>query len=164
MDRDVFLWLGLGLIAALAATPVLLAGGSPWLLLFAACVGLICAVHGGSRRLVLASALRLLSRGALKTLLIVFGALMLIQLLPLEIALMMAGDVLAYVEVVAAVGLIAANTRWRVVRKAVTETLAVWTMGLRRRSGLRAARSVRPRVPRRPRASDDDPARAWAFA
>ncbi|WP_395944303.1 hypothetical protein [Brevundimonas sp.] len=164
MNRDALLWFGLGLIAALAATPALLAGGFPWLLLFAAGVGLTCAVHGGSRRLVLESGLRLLSRGVLKTLLIVFGALMLIQLLPLEIALLMAGDVLAYVEVVAAVGLIAANTRLRVIRTVVTEKLGGWIMVLRLRPGRRAARSVRSRAPRRPPAADDDPAGAWALA
>jgi len=164
MDRDAFLWLGLSLIATLAAMPALLAGGFPWLLLFAACAGLTCDVHGDSRRLVLVSALRLLSRGSLKTLLIVLGALMLIQLLPLEIALLLAGDVLAYVEVATAVGLIAANTRFKVIRVVVITKIAGWRTVSIRYIARRAARSVRlGRPSRRPSSREDKPAGDWAF-
>lgn len=164
MDRDTLLWFGLALVAAVAAAPALLAGGFPLLLLFVAGVGLACAVHGGSRARVIAAALRLLSRGALRTTLVVLGALMLIQLLPIELALLMAGDVLAYVEVLAAVGLIAANTRARVVRAVVAEKLGRWATPMRRRLVRRASRSVRPAASRRPSPPDDEPAEAWAFA
>lgn len=119
MDRDVFIWSGLALLAAIVATPALLAGGFPLLPLFFAGVALAGAAHSGSRALVIGVALRLLSGGALRTAVLVLGALMLIQLLPIELALLMAGDVLAYVEVLAAVSLIAANTRVREVRRAV---------------------------------------------
>jgi len=160
MDRDAFLWFGLALAAASAAAPGLLAGGFPLLLLFVAGTGLACAAHGGSRALVIAAALRLLSRGALRTTLVVLGALMLIQLLPIELALLMAGDVLAYVEVLAAVGLIAANTRARVVRAVVGEAVEQWRMTalgrIRRRRASRSVRTVRP-------PADDEPAGAWAF-
>lgn len=83
MDRNVF-WLGLALAAASAATPALLAGGFPLLLLFIAGVGLACSAcsaHAGSRAVVIGAAMRLLSRGALRTTLVVLGRLMLIQLL-----------------------------------------------------------------------------------
>lgn len=111
MDRDVFIWSGLALVAAMVATPALLAGGFPLLPLFFAGVALAGAAHSGSRAQVIGVALRLLSGGALRTAVVVMGALMLIQLLPIELALLMAGDVMAYVEVLAAVSLIAANTR-----------------------------------------------------
>lgn len=88
-------------------------------------------------------------------------ALTMIQLLPLELALLMAGDVLAYVEVVAAVGLIAANTRLKSVTALVARPvlrLVRVAAGARRR----AARTSRPRPARRPTPDADDP--AWAFA
>ena len=164
MDRAVFFWFGLALAAVSAATPALLAGGFPLLQLFIAGVGLACTAHAGSRALVIGAAMRLLSRGALRTMLVVLGGLMLIQLLPIELALLMAGDVLAYVEVLAAVSLIAANARVRLIRVAIAEKLGPWATTVRRRLVRRASRSVRPAAPRRPSPPDDEPAGAWAFA
>jgi hypothetical protein len=84
MDRDGLIWFGLAITAALVAMPGVLAGGLPLLPLFLVCLGLACTLHSGSRRLVVSATLRLLSRGALRTAVIVLGAVMLIQLLPLE--------------------------------------------------------------------------------
>jgi hypothetical protein len=89
---------------------------------------------------------------------------MLIQLLPLEIALFMAGDVLAYVEVLAAVGLIAANARVRVIRGLIGAKADQWRAAVRRRIANRMPRVARPAARRRPPAPDDDPAAGWAFA
>jgi hypothetical protein len=164
MDRDVFIWFGLALVAAVAATPALLAGGFPLLPLFLASFGLTCAIHGGSRALVIDASLRLLSGGALRTTLVVLGGLMLIQLLPIELALLMAGDVLAYVEVLAAVSLIAANARVRVLRATLVQKVNRWRTMMHRRMGRGAPRSVRPATRRRPPPADHDPAQTWAFA
>lgn len=165
MDRTIFFWFGLALAALSAATPALLAGGFPLLQLFVAGVGLTCTAHAGSRSLVIGAAMLILSRGALRTTLVVLGGLMLIQLLPIELALLMAGDVLAYVEVLAAVSLIAANARVRVIRAVVREAVARWRTAPGRIRHRRTSRSVRPVGPRRrPLAGDDEPAGAGAFA
>ncbi|MDO9608580.1 MAG: hypothetical protein Q7J26_08660 [Brevundimonas sp.] len=161
MDRDGLIWFGLAIAAALVAMPGVLAGGLP---LFLVCLGLACTLHAGSRRLIVSATLRLLSRGALRTALIVLGAVMLIQLLPLEMALFMAGDVLAYVEVLAAVGLIAANARVRVIRGMIEAKTDQWRAAVRRRIGHRKSRAARPSARRRPPSPDDNPATGWAFA
>lgn len=161
MDRNVFFWFGLAAVSA--ATPALMAGGFSLLLLFIAGVGLACSAHAGSRALVIGAAMRLLSRGVLRTTLVVLGGLMLIQLLPIELALLMAGDVLAYVEVLAAVSLIAANARVRVIRTAIAEKLGPWATTVRRLAR-RASRSLRPAASRQPSPPDDEPAGAWAVA
>jgi hypothetical protein len=163
MDRDGFIWLGLTLGLGMIAAPGVLAGGTPFLPLFLVCVGLACALHAGSRRLVERATLRLMSRGALRTAIIVLGAVMLFQLLPLEMALFMAGDVLAYVEVLAAVGLIAANARVRVIREVIGAKADQWRASVRRRIRYRTTRAARPSARRRPPSPDDDPAAGWAF-
>jgi hypothetical protein len=164
MDRDGFIWLGLALGVAMIAAPGLLAGGTPLLPLLLVCVGMACALHAGSRRLVESTTLRLMSRGALRTAMVVLGAVMLFQLLPLEMALFMAGDVLAYVEVLAAVGLIAANARVRVIRGVIGAKVDQWRAAVRRRIRSRSPRAARPSARRRPPSPDDDPAAGWAFA
>ncbi len=164
MDRDGFIWLGLTLGLAMIAAPGVLAGGMPLLPLFLACVGLASALHAGSRGLVVNTTLRVMSRGALRTAIIVIGAVMLFQLLPLEMALFMAGDVLAYVEVLAAVGLIAANARVRVIRGMVGSKADQWRASVRRRIRYRTIRPARPSARRRPASPDDDPAAGWALA
>lgn len=167
MDREVFIWSGLALIAAMVAAPTLLAGGFPLLVLLFGGVALAGAAHSGSRALVIGAALRLLSGGALRTAVVVLGAVMLIQLLPIELALLTAGDVLAYVEVLAAVSLIAANTRVREIRVAAGRGLDRWRRTATARIRRRGARSIRPpkppKSPSRPSA-DDHPGSVWAFA
>ena len=88
-----------------------------------------------------------------------------IQFLPLELALFAAGDILAYVELMAAVGLIAANTRFAAARKAASVRLKQTADAIRRtvRRTPRALRAGRPVQPRPPAADDPEP-RAWAFA
>lgn len=103
----------------------------------------------------------------LRVVLILIGALLIWQFIGMEMALLMAGDVLAYLEVVAAVGLMAANTRFVAFKAAVHRRFAAFaTMFRARVSGF--ARSVRaPRLPRRgrPAPTDDDPAPVgWAMA
>ena len=164
MNRDGLIWFGLAITAALVALPGVLAGGIPFLPLFLVCAGLACSLHAGSRRLVVSTTLRLLSRSAFRTAIIVLGAMMLIQILPLEMALFMAGDVLAYVEVLAAVGLIAANARVRVIRGMIRAKADQWRAAVRRRIRYRTPRVARPSARRRPPSPNDDPAAGWAFA
>lgn len=161
MDRDVCVLFGLTIIATLAAAPVLMAGGFPLLPLLLAGISLTCTVHKGSRALVCAAAAWLVSGGVLKTIVVLLGGVMLIQLVPLELALFMAGDVLAYVEVVAAVGLIAANRRLHVIRTAVAARLEHGWIVVRCRIERRAPRSVRLVRTRKPPSSDDELARDY---
>lgn len=69
----------------------------------------------------------------------------------------MAGDVLAHVEVLAAVSLIAASARVRVIRAAIAEKLEPWATTVRRRLVRRSPRSVRLAASRRPSPPDDEP-------
>ncbi|WP_339932947.1 hypothetical protein [uncultured Brevundimonas sp.] len=159
-------WLGLGLLAGLAAAPGLAAGGAPLLPLFLSGLCLACAAHEPTRTRVMKWIMEAVSGHVARTMVIVAGATLLIQVLPLELALLMAGDVLAYVEVLAAVSLIAANTRLAPIRaRAVQRIQAIRTGLLSRRAGIgRSIRAVR-RPRRKPPRSDDAEGRAvWAFA
>ena len=165
-DYEVMLWCGLALTAGLVAAPGLLTGGFPLLPLFLAVVGMTCSAHRPSRRFVMEKMGEAFSGSRIRSLIIVFGAIMMIQILPVELALLMAGDVLAYVELVAAVSLIAGRARWPVVKARLVlsgqrAARMIW------RPGARARRAVLHRRPGRPAAGDPDgPACAgtWAFA
>lgn len=165
-DHEVMLWCGLALTAGLVAAPGLLTGGFPLLPLFLAVVGMACSAHRPSRRFVMEKTGEAFSGSRIRSLIIVFGAIMMIQILPVELALLMAGDVLAYVELVAAVSLIAGRARWPVVKARLVlsgqrAARIIW------RPGARARRAVLHRRPDRPAAGDPDgPAGAgtWAFA
>ena len=81
----------------MAAAPGLLAGGFPLLPLFMAVVALACAAHRPSRAFVTDRLAEAFAGSRIRSLVIVCGAVLMIQILPLELALLMAGDVLAYV-------------------------------------------------------------------
>lgn len=158
------LWLGLALLAALAAGPGLWAGGAPLLPLFLAVTGMACAAHGPSRAFVLEKAGAAFGGSALRTAAILVGALLMFQLMPFELALLMAGDVLTYVEVVAAVSLIAAHAREPLVkarlRRGVEAAVRIW-----RRPATRRPRSARAQ--RRPPSlagDEDGEAAPWGAA
>lgn len=134
----------------------LAAGGSAFLPGLLAVVALACALSSGVRDRVMAGLLWAFSGPGLRVVLIVIGAAFLWQLVGVELALLMAGDVLAYVEVVAAVSLIAARTRLGPVRAAlavrvrrVAARVRAWPAVL-----ARSARAARP-VRRRPPPADD---------
>jgi hypothetical protein len=127
-------------------------------------IAVACALHAPTRGRVLHKLLWAFSGSALRSVLIIAGALMLIQLLPLEMALLLAGDVLVYLEAVMAISLLAAGTRLRPMRAViVARGGAVMTrLTARRRDAVRAIRTSRPGGPRRP--APDDSGAAWAFA
>lgn len=164
-DRQSIAWLGFGLVAGLAAVPGLVAGGVPLLPLCLCGLCLACAAHRGSRALIVAMIGKLLAGSTLRLVLILFGAMLIWQLVGLELAFLLAGDVLAYVEVLAAVSLISANTRLARVRAQVTQRIQTMAAVLGpRRDRPAAARAVR-RVRRKPsRKEDAEGGAAWAFA
>lgn len=165
-DRTTAIWTGLALLAGLAAA----AGsgtGVPILPLFLCSLALTCALHSHSRAFVMEKAGRLFAAGTVRAVLIILGGVMLIQFLPVEMALFAAGDVLAYVEVLGAVSLIAANTRLRPMKARTAQKLASWRASLAAtlKTARRGARTARP--PRRPPPSADDGegrAAGWAYA
>lgn len=161
MTREAWVWCGLAMLSLLwCGVSLAMEGGLLLPVLFAS-VSAICAADAPARKRT-ARALGWVFAGSVwRTALIVGGALMLIQLLPVEMALLMAGDVLAYVEVMAAVSLIAANTRLKPVIASASQALAAWIAPLRRPQP-RAERPLRPA--RKPAPADDADGRAWAFA
>ena len=165
-DRQTIVWLGFGLLAAVAALPGLAAGGAPWLPVFLCGLCLACAVHQASRTRVTEAVGKVLAGSTLRLVLIGVGVALIWQLVGIELAFLMAGDVLAYVEVVAAVSLIAANTRLAPVRAQVARQVrALGTaLSLRRTGSGRAVRALRRARRKRPRADDADAGAVWAFA
>ena len=165
-DHAGMLWFGWALAAGLAAAPGLLAGGFPLIPIFLAVVGLACAAHRPSRLFVTAKMGEAFNGSRVRSLIIVFGAILMIQILPMELALLMAGDVLAYVEVVAAVSLISGRARWPLLRARLEQAGSRVAAVIQRQSVARTPGPARRRRPVRPASGDDDSAGApdWAFA
>ena len=164
-DGTIAVWLGLAVLAGLAASLGFHAG-VPVLPLFLCGLALVCALHRPSRAFVMEKAGKAFSGSTSRLALIVFGAMLIWQLVGIELALLMAGDVLAYVEVVAAVSLIAANTRLAPLKVMLKQRADALRQGVvvRLRATPRSVRAPRPRGRKAPSAGDSDGAAAWAFA
>lgn len=157
-------WMLLAIATGALSLFRLSAGDTPLLAMIVCVVAGVCALHGRIRGTVARGLLRVFSGSIVRSLAIIFGAMMLIQLLPLELALLMAGDILVYLEAVAAVTLIAANTRLKplaAARRARSETGLLTARDRLRRSS-RQPRAQRPA--RRPSRFDDPDGQVWAFA
>ena len=127
---------------------------------------LVCAANSGLRRRLMDNALRAVSSSSLRTAIILAGAILLWQVVGVELALLAAGEVLAYLELLAAVGLVAANARFKPLNTQVARRLDQWRRGTAIRLG-RASRAIRTLRPPRfgsPPADDEHPAGALAFA
>lgn len=103
------------------------------------------------------------SGSALRSAIIIAGALLMIQLLPAELALLAAGDILAYVEAAAAVSLIAANTRLKPLVRSIGARVEAVAARLRPLASGRQA-GVCPAVRRKASPPTDSEERGWAFA
>lgn len=162
MDRNAATWFA---IAGLAAFWALSVPGAALLPGVLCAVALGCAMNSGLHDRVMEWSIRSFSGSSARTAIILIGAMMLWQLVGVELALLLAGDILAYLEVAAAVSLVAANVRLRPVRAAV---MSMWTAvsglpGRPRRAMARAVRSLRPARRSPPRADDEGEA-GWACA
>ena len=166
MHRSVTVWFALAALAGGWSLLALGAGGGAFLPGLLSIVALGCAVNAGIRDRVMGKVLWALSGSGLRAVVIVIGAAMLWQLVGVELALLMAGDVLAYVEVLAAVSLIAANTRLRPIKARLVERLdpVRRAVVIRFVRASRAIRAIRPPRPRSPPADDGDRAGTFAFA
>lgn len=158
------LWLTAAAGLALMTLSGLAAHSLPFIPALLCVIAAACAVHAPTRGRVTDKLLQVFSGSTLRSVLIIVGALMLIQLLPLEMALLLAGDVLVYLEAVMAISLLAAGTRLRPVRAVVVARAAevLTRLTARRRDAVRAIRTARPGGRRLPAPDDSDP--AWAFA
>lgn len=145
-------WLG---IFAVITVWTALTGGAllPMSLMF---VVAACTVHASTRDRVMSWLVGLFSYGFLRGCVLILGGAVMIQFLPLEMALFAAADILAYVEIAAAVALIAANVRLRAVATIAARRIQGILTRVVRRAG-RAFRSAR-RPLQRP-ASTDGPDR-----
>lgn len=166
MNRSVAVWFALAGLMGGWSLLAIGAGGGAFLPGLLGVVALGCAVNAGIRDRVMGKVLWALSGSRLRAVVIVMGAAMLWQLVGVELALLMAGDVLAYVEVLAAVSLIAANTRLRPIKARIVERLDLvrGKVVIRLSRLSRALRAVRPPRTGSAPANDDDPAGAFAFA
>ena len=166
MDRSVAGWIAIGAVAGLWGVWALGTAGGVILPGLLSAVALTCAADRVLRDRVMRWIDRAFSASSLRATLILIGAMMLWQLVGVELALLMAGDVLAYVEVLAAVSLIAANTRLGPIRARLVRRLD----GLRGEvvvrfiRASRAIRTVRPPRFGSPPRDDEDGAGAPAFA
>jgi hypothetical protein len=139
------------------------AGDMPLPAMVVSLVALVSALHRPTRETVVRSLLRLSSGSMIRSLAIVLGAVLMIQLLPLEMGLLLAGDILVYLEAVTAITLIAANTRLRPLVRAARFRLASGLISVRRlQAPIRAQR--KPRIARPPKAREDPDRPAWAYA
>lgn len=160
MDRETWGW---GLVAV-ACSLVLAIKGLGLLPLGLFALAVLCAAHRPSRNLVTGPLTRFVEGRPHRWLLIGLGATLLWQLVGVELALLLAGDVLAYIELMAAVGLISANARLAPVKAAVLARVqrvqaGVGAVAHRFARSVRAPRRARPRRPK-----GDDGAPGWAYA
>lgn len=158
------LWLAAAAGLALMTLSGLTAHSLPFIPALLCVIAAACAFHAPTRGRVMETLMWAFSGSALRSVLIIVGALMLIQLLPVEMALLLAGDVLVYLEAVMAISLLAAGTRLRPMRAVlVARAGEVMTrLTARRRDAVRAIRTARPGGRRRPDLDASDG--AWAFA
>lgn len=157
-------WMLLAIATGALSLFRLSAGDTPLLAMIVCVTAGACALHGPVRETVTRGLLRLFSGSTVRSLIIIFGAMMLIQLLPLDLALLMAGDILVYLEAVAAVTLIAANTRLKPLAAALRARFETGLLTARNRPR-RPSRQPRARRPaRRPSRSGDPDGQVWAFA
>ncbi len=165
-ETEVVALLSIAAIALAWATPGLAAGSVPWLPLLVCGLALICAANGPSRSLVIEKTCAFVDARPHRWLLIVFGASLMWQLVGVELAMLLAGDVLLYLEMVTAVGLMSANARLAPVTAKIAHRIAVLRDDIRAvwRRADRAPRSPRPPRARRPSSLDPEGDAGWAMA
>lgn len=123
-------------------------------------VALAAAAHAPTRDLLETKLRNLFSYGFVRGLAVILIGAAFIQYLPLELALFAAGDVLAYVEVMAALSFIAAQTRVRAIVRIVAQRWIAPVVRMIRKAG-RAVRAVRAQTPRKAPPPEPD---GWVFA
>lgn len=165
---SVTIWLVIVLVAMLWAAQGIAAGSLPWLPLLICALGFLCAAHAPSRAFVLNKTCSFVDAKPYRWVLVIFGAALVWQLVGVELAILVAGDVLAYVELLTAVSLISANARFKAAKEAVAARLRPMKARLmlaisvaRRSSGLPRTRKTKSRcLPDK----EPDETGIWAFA
>lgn len=163
MTREMWVWALIAGLAAVWGAVATTTGGGLFLPGLIAGLAVGCVASGDVRRRTEGWMANAFSGSALRSTAILFVALMFIQVLPVELALFAAGDMLAYVEVAAAVGLIAANTRLRPLVQAMAAPFRRLADRLRPRAATGRQARTRSTVRRKAPPSDAE-GPAWAFA
>lgn len=165
---SVTICLGIVVVAMLWAAQGIAAGGLPWLPLLICVFGFLCAAHSPTRAFVLNKTCSFVDAKPYRWVLIILGAALVWQLVGVELAILVAGDVLAYVELLAAVSLISASARFKAAKAAVVARLGPMKAGLmlaisvaRRSSSLPRSRKTKSH-----RSPDKEPDETgiWALA
>lgn len=162
-DQDSGVWFAVAGVCALWGVMALLGGAGISAPLLIGASALLCGVDAGARRWAEDKLSWAFSGPSLRFVLVMIGVMMLWQTVGLELAFFAAGDVLAYLEVLTAVGLMAAQARMTPVKAEMARRMAALVQPLRRLKPGRRARRIRLKTP--PPSNDaDGPAGVWAFA
>ena len=164
MKEDGFqAWLGVACFCVMWVVWAAFSGASVAMPVLIGATALVCAVNKHAQGWLTGKLMWAFSGSSLRLLLVMIGAMMLWQTVGLELALFAAGDVLAYLEVLTAVSLMAAQNRLAPVKAAMARRLTAFLQPLRRLELRRRARRIRTKTP--PSSNDaDGPAGVWAFA
>lgn len=156
-------WLAMACFCALWTIINVFSGGDVALPVLMCATALVCSVNPGARGWLMDKLSWTFSGSSVRLMLVMIGVMVLWQVVGLELAMFAAGDVLAYLEVLTAVSLMAAQTRLAPVKAAMARRFAQVMRRAMRLRPRRRTRRIRPRTP--PPSNDvDGPAGVWAFA
>jgi hypothetical protein len=162
MDRDAAAWLVMAGVFALWGMSALTTGGGALLPGLLTVVALCCGLSVEVRDRFMGQILWAFSGSALRLALVVVGVALIWQIVGLELALLAAGDVLAYVEVLAAISIMSAQVRLVAAKRVV----ARWVSGTLPRPVRRRPRTKRTPALRlmRPKAESEPEPWPWLAA
>jgi len=163
MKEDSGVWLAVAGVCVLWSLAAALSGTSVSAPLLIGILALIFGVNADARRWADDKLSWAFSGSSLRFVLVMIGVMVLWQTVGLELALFAAGDVLAYLEVLTAVSVMAAQARLAPVRVMMVRRVTALVQPLRRLNLRIRKRRIRPRTPP-PSGDADGPAGVWAFA
>ena len=156
-------WLVVACFCALWTIINVLSGAGAALPVLIGATALVCSVNRGARGWLMDKLWWTFSGSFLRFMLVMIGVMMLWQTVGLELAMFAAGDVLAYLEVLTAVSLMAAQARLAPVKAATARRFSELMRRVMRLRPRRRTRRIRSKTP--PSSSDADrPAGVWVFA
>lgn len=163
MKEDSGVWIAVAGVCVLWSIAAALSGTGVSAPLLIGTSALIFGVNADARRWAMDKLSWALSGSSIRLVLVMIGVIMLWQTVGLELALFAAGDVLAYLEVLTAVSVMAAQARLAPVRVMMVRRVTALVQPLRRLNLRIRKRRIRPRTPP-PSGDAGGPAVVWAFA
>lgn len=163
MKEDSGVWIAVAGVCVLWSIAAALSGTGVSAPLLIGTSALIFGVNADARRWAMDKLSWALSGSSIRLVLVMIGVIMLWQTVGLELALFAAGDVLAYLEVLTAVSVMAAQARLAPVKAMMVGRMTILMQPLRRLKLRIRKRRIRSKTP--PSSGDaDGPAAVWAFA